>query len=133
MENRRGDKIIEIEGYMNNLKDFSPPSFEEYMFDIKTNAACERVFEKIVEAVIDLVILTIKENNLGTPMSDREALTLLSEKNVISSVLSDKLCDAKSMRNIIVHEYGYIDDEKVFYFIKNEILGDVKEFVEAVR
>ena len=133
MDNRRGDKIVEIEEYVNNLRDFSPSSFEKYMSDGKSRMACERCFEKIVEAAIDLVILIIKENDLGTPMSDREALALLSEKNVISPVLSDKLGDAKSMRNIIVHEYGYIDDEKVFYAIKNEILGDINELLGAVR
>lgn len=133
MENRRGDKIIEIEGYMDNLRDFSPSSFDEYMSDGKSRMACERCFEKIVEAAIDLVVLIIKEGKLGTPMSDRDAFDILSEKNIISSVLSNKLSDAKSMRNIIVHEYGYIDDEKVFHAIKNEILDDINELVGAVR
>lgn len=133
MDNRRGDKIVEIEGYMNNLGDFSPSSFEEYMSDGKSRMACERCFEKIVEAAVNLVVLIIKEDKLGTPMSDRGAFNILSEKNVISPALSDKLSDAKSMRNIIVHEYGYIDDEKVFYAIKNEILDDINELLEAVR
>ena len=133
MENRRGDKIVEIEGYLKELKEFLPGGFDEYMSDKKTRAACERYFEKIVEAVIDLVVLVIKERELGAPMSDRDALDILSENNIISSVLSEKLGDAKSMRNIIVHEYGYIDDRKVFDALRNELFGDVKKILEAVR
>jgi len=133
MENRRGDKIVEIESYVKSLESFLPESFDEYISDGKTKAACERYFEKIVEAVIDLVVLVIKENGLKTPMSDRAALDILAEKNIISATLSNKLGDAKSMRNIIVHEYGNIDDKKVFDAIKCEIALDVREFLEAVR
>jgi len=133
MENRRGDKIVEIESYVKSLESFLPESFDEYISDGKTKAACERYFEKIVEAVIDLVVLVIKENGLKTPMSDRAALDILAEKNIISATLSNKLGDAKSMRNIIVHEYGNIDDKKVFDAIKGEIALDVREFLEAVR
>ena len=131
--NRRGDKVVEIEEYVESLKNFLPESFDEYLSDEKSRLACERCFEKIVESVIDLVILVIKERGLGVPMSDRDAFNILSENDIISSVLSEKLGDAKSMRNIIIHKYGHIDDKKVFDAIKNELLGDVKEFLEAVR
>jgi len=133
MDNRRGDKIVEIEGYMDRLKSIIPENFNKYLDNFVIKAACERYFEKIVEAVIDLAFLIIKENEFRSPNSDRDALNILSEKNVISSTLSDKFGDAKSMRNIIVHEYGYIDDRKVFDAMKDELFNDVEEFLEAIR
>ena len=47
------DKIKEIEGYLSELSEIIPKSFEEYK-EIKNKAACERYFEKIIESVIDL-------------------------------------------------------------------------------
>ena len=131
--NRKGDKIIEIEKYLTNLEDYLPSDFETYMSDGKSRMACERCFEKIVEAVIDLVFVMIKENKFKSPDSDRDALNILSENDIISPELSGKLGDAKSMRNIIIHEYGNIDDRKIFDAIQNKLFYDVREFLEAIN
>ena len=55
------DKIKEIEEYLEELKSILPIDFKEYSKDYKTKAACERYFEKIIEAVVDLSFLIIKE------------------------------------------------------------------------
>ncbi len=43
------------------------------------------------------------------------------------------LQDAKSMRNFIVHEYGGIDDFKVFHAITEELEKDVKKFIDEIK
>jgi len=131
--NRRDDKVIEIEKYLNDLRDFLPLDFGEYMADKKTRAACERCCEKIVEAVIDLVFIVIKNREFRSPQSNSDALDVLSENNIISLKLSDKLSDAKSMRNWLAHRYGDVNDRLVFDSLKRELIDDVKKFLEAVR
>lgn len=130
---RRGDKIIEIEVYLEELGEFLPIDFESYMGNKLKRAACERYFEKIVEATIDLTFVVIKEKGFRSPDSDRDALEVLRENSVIPSELAGKLSDAKSMRNIIIHEYGYIDDRLVFNSLKNELISDIEKFLGAVR
>lgn len=129
--NRRDDKIVEIEKYLDRLEEFLPSSFDEYMNDEKTKAACERYFEKIVEAAIDLVFIIIKEGGFRSPETDRDALDVLCENNIISFNLAGKLSDAKSMRNIVIHEYGDIDDKLVFDAMKNELIVDIKNFLKV--
>ncbi len=131
--NRRGDKIVEIEKYLDILKEFLPSDFDEYMSDEKTKAACERYFEKIIEAVIDLVFLIIKENSFRSPENDRDAFDILCENGVVPKKLTGSLSDAKSMRNIIIHEYGYIDDRMVFNSVRDELIKDVEKFLELVK
>ena len=133
MENRRGDKIIEIERYLEELEKLLPENFEEYQKDFKTKAACERYFEKIVEAVLDLAFLIIKEKELKVPESDKEAFDILSNEKIISGELSEKLKNAKGMRNILAHEYGKVDDEVVFQAITEELIKDTNIFLEVVR
>jgi uncharacterized protein YutE (UPF0331/DUF86 family) len=58
------DKIVEIEKYLKELQEFVPKKFKDYAYDYKTRAACERYFEKITEALIDLALLFIKEYDL---------------------------------------------------------------------
>ena len=56
---RINDKIEEIDNYISESLNIIPHNFNEYK-EIKTKAACERYFEKIIGAVIDLSFLIIK-------------------------------------------------------------------------
>ncbi len=133
MNERIGDKIKEVEKYLENLESYVPDSFEEYTDDEKTKDACEHCFEKIIEASADLAFLVIKEKKLQLAQDDIQAFFVLSDRKIISEKLAENLSDAKRMRNIIAHEYGEIDDAKVYYAIKEEIINDVSEFIECVR
>jgi len=133
MNNRIDDKICEIEKYLDELEEIKPLNLEDYIKDIKTKAACERYIEKIIEAVVDLAFLLIKYKNFKSPESDTEAFNILSFNKIISLNLSDRLQDAKGMRNIIAHQYGQINDEIVFETIDQELIKDVTEFIEIIK
>lgn len=126
------DKIAEIENYLVELSDIMPKTLEEYR-ENKTKAACERYFEKIIEAVVDLAFLIIKDRKLKIPEEDKEAFDILAEEKIISVQLAEKLKDAKGMRNIIAHEYGSIDDEIVFHSITEELEKDAREFIREIK
>jgi len=114
MTNRLRDKIEEIEDYLSELHEIGPQSFQDYVCDLKTKAACERYFEKIIEAVVDLAFLLIKDKGFKIPEEDKEAFDILAREGTISRELAGKLKDAKGMRNIIAHEYGKVADRIVF-------------------
>ncbi len=80
-----------------------------------------------------MAFLAVKYKKLGYPESDLQALDILMMKNIIPKKLTEKLQDAKRMRNIIAHEYGTLDDEIVFNSITNELEKDVKEFIRSIR
>lgn len=129
---RINDKIKEIENYLSELIEITPENFQEYMHDFKTKAACERYFEKIIETVIDLAFLIIKDKRFELPEEDKETFDILAKEKIISKKLAEKLKDAKGMRNIIAHKYGKIDDEIVFESITEELEKDVKEFIKKI-
>ena len=129
---RINDKIKEIQNFLSDLEEITPKDFKEYEKDIKSKAACERYIEKIVEAVIDLAFLVIKEKNFGIPEEDKETFDILVKNKIISAELAQKLKDAKGMRNIISHQYGTINDEIIFEAITDQIGKDVEEFIERI-
>lgn len=130
---RINDKIEEIENYLSELLEIIPKSFDGYLHDLKTKAACERYFEKIIEAIIDLAFLIIKDKNFKIPEDDKNAFDILVEEEIISKELAEKLKDAKGMRNLIAHEYGIVDDELVFHSITEELEKDTKEFIKNIK
>ncbi|MAH03694.1 hypothetical protein CMI39_03325 [Candidatus Pacearchaeota archaeon] len=129
---RINDKIEEVENYLSELLDILPNNFDEYK-EIKTKAACERYFEKIIGAVIDLAFLIIKEKGMKIPEEDKEAFEILLAERIISEQLSERLKEAKGMRNLIAHQYGNIDDEIVFNSIKEELEKDVNGFIKNIK
>lgn len=133
MNERVKDKINEIEKHLDELAEIKPDNIEEYIKDLKTKAACERYAEVIIEAIIDLAFLIIKDKKLPSPESDLHAFDILSQNKIIANELAVKLQDAKRMRNILAHEYGEVDDEIVFHAIKEEIERDAREFIESVK
>jgi len=127
------DKIDEIKEYLNELADIVPQNVEEYKSNIEKKAACERYFEKIIEAITDLAFLIIKNKKLKIPEDDIDAFNILLENGIIDSNLENKLRDAKGMRNIISHQYGKIDDEIVFAAISQELDTDARKFIKSIK
>jgi len=126
------DKIIEVEKYLEELFQIVPQNFEEYGTDFKIRAACERYFEKIIESVIDFGFLIVKEKNLRIPESDENIFDILVEENLISVELSERLKDAKGMRNFIIHQYEKINDELVFEIITEQLEKDITDFINSI-
>ena len=126
------EKITEIEEYLNELEEFMPENYASYMHDMKTKAACERYFEKITEAMVDLAFLIIKDKGLKQPEDDKEAFDALAKENIISQEVAERLKSAKGMRNVIAHQYGCVDDEIVFHSITEELVEDAESFLKSV-
>ncbi len=127
------DKINEIETYLQELSQIIPSSFQNYKEEFKTRAACERYFEKIIESLVDLSFLIIKFFNLQMPEEDKQSFKILKDNKIISENLSEKLQNAKGMRNILAHEYGSVDNKIVFDSIKNDLIPDVREFIKNIK
>ena len=133
MNLRIEDKIKEIEKYLEEMYSIVPSNLREYEKDFKTKAACERYVEKLIEAVVDLGFLMIKEKSLEMPENDLQIFERLSENKVISKELAKSLQNAKGMRNVVAHKYGSIDDKIIFNAITEKMKKDVLEFIKNIK
>ena len=130
---RVDDKIKEVEEYLDELELIIPEDLDEYLDNLEKRLACERVFEKIIEAVNNLAILFLKQERFELPTEDIRAFEIIADKNIISSTLALDLKQAKGMRNFLAHQYDKIDDEKVFDALRNKISNDINEFIEGIK
>lgn len=133
MEERIKDKIEIVERYLEEVLPTLPSNFEEYTKSITIKAAAERYFEKIVEALTDIGHMIIKKLNLPQPETDSHIFEILAKYKKISHELSQKLIEAKNMRNILAHLYEKVDDAKVFSSLKEELPKDIEEFITSIE
>ncbi len=125
-------KIEEIKKYLEDLKEVTPDFFSEYENDLKTRLACERCYEKVIEAITDLSFRVINFKKLEIPGDDKQVFDILEEAGIITEDSKKSMKEARGMRNILAHQYGSVDDEIVFEAITKEIIGDANKFLDRI-
>ena len=86
--------------------------------------------------MIDICALMVTGLRLGLPSEEDDLFERLAQAGVISPLMKETLRRMKAFRNILVHEYGRIDDQLVYETLQNK-LGDFEvfkqEILEALR
>jgi uncharacterized protein YutE (UPF0331/DUF86 family) len=84
-----------------------------------------------VENCTDIAAHIISENGWGVPGSTSEMFYILEERGMLDSQLTERMVKAVGLRNLIVHEYGTIDLDRLFVTVRRD-LGDLTAFLSAV-
>lgn len=128
-------KIDRLDRYLHELKDIMPENFETYQ-KIEKKRACERLLQVSVESVLDICAQVVIELRLGLPSEEDEIFEKLEQAKIISSATRETLKRMRGFRNILVHEYGHIDDRLVYDVLKNnmdDFSSIRKEIIAALK
>ena len=118
------EKLIHLEEYINDLDEYKELKLEELTSDKILFRYLERTLHLAVEAILDIGYHIISDERLGNPVSNKEAMKILAENNIIKENVDDYIKMAQ-FRNIIVHDYADIDPEIMLKIIKENI-SDLK-------
>ena len=128
-------KIDVLEGYLKELREILPGSFEEYK-KVEKRRACERLPQVSIECVIDICGLMVIGLRLGLPAEEDDLFEKLEQAGIITSSRKESLKKMKGFRNILVHEYGHVDDSIVYEILQNNLndFGAFKqEILQAIK
>lgn len=78
------DKIQLVEEYKDHLYRIFPAEIEDYKKDFTIKAACERYFERIIEACIDIAFLFAREKGFELPEDEDSIFYILTKNKIIS-------------------------------------------------
>lgn len=123
-------KLDELDGYVRELRAVAPERFEDYQ-PVVTRRACERLIQVAVEAVIDACAILVTGLRLGVPGEEDDLVAKLAQHGVISPAMAETLRRMKGLRNLLVHEYGRVDDKIVFEVIRRG-LKEFDSFSQAI-
>jgi uncharacterized protein YutE (UPF0331/DUF86 family) len=122
-------KLDEMDGYLAELRSIMPADLDEYR-RVEKRRACERLLQVSVECVLDVCHLMLAGLRLGLPAEEDDVFEKLETAGVVSTAMHDTLRRRKGCRNILVHEYGLLD-EIIFETVSTR-LGDFAEFKRQV-
>jgi uncharacterized protein YutE (UPF0331/DUF86 family) len=125
------EKIDEMENYLRELEEYLPEQEEDYLNNGLRKRACERAFQLASENLIDICNLIISEKGFGIPANSKDSIMKLAENKILPAPLSSRLEELVGFRNLLVHQYGRVDDSRSYSFLNME-LKDFYEFIEIV-
>lgn len=128
---RNKDKLDQLVTFYEELLEDMPQN-EEFLENRIVRRGIEKTVELIVETIIDIANIIISQKNFEKPIDSRESITVLAKHKVISKILSEKIKDLISFRNLLVHRYGKLDEKEEFIHIQ-ENHPDIKKFIEGIE
>lgn len=123
-------KIDVLDTYLKELREILPVNFEEYK-RIEKRRACERLLQVTIECAIDICGLIVIGLRLGLPAEEDDLFDKLEQAGIITSSRKESLKKMKGFRNILVHEYGHVDDMIVYEILQNN-LNDFEAFKQEI-
>lgn len=103
----------------------------ELLADDDLMAAVKYRFVVAIEACIDAGEHIIASEGLRSATSFADVFTVLGEAEMLAGELVPELARMARFRNLLVHQYAEIDDERVLELVETR-LGDFDDFRAAV-
>lgn len=122
------DTITRLSRWIFDLENIIPSTFELYISNNIISAACERYFERIIEDLIMISNVILKDEGI---VERSKCFELLFELGILNELLAKKLKKIKGMRNLMIHKYDSFD-ENLFYDNLRKLIIDSKKFISEI-
>jgi uncharacterized protein YutE (UPF0331/DUF86 family) len=125
------EKLKRLEENLKILTDFK----KNYSFDdIKSDKIDEWGLRygllESIQIIIDISCSFVADKNLGIPKNYSECIELIISNNYLDKELGKRIIQMVGLRNLLVHEYGIIDVQKLYEYLDH--LDYIKEFANAI-
>lgn len=114
-------KMRSIQEYLLEIEPILSLTKEQIVSVVEKLRTLERVFQLIVDAMLDINIHIIRELELNSPDDLKSTFIILAEGKILPFDFAQKISPVVGLRNILVHGYEKID-RKLFIdsFQKNK-------------
>lgn len=93
--------------------------------------AVKYAFVVVIESAIDAAEHVIASEGLRMPASFADAFTVLYEAGLLEGELAAAMADAARFRNLLVHQYVDVDDDRVLEILRTR-LDDLRAYRAAI-
>lgn len=124
--------IQELERHLGHLAELQKYKKGMFLSDWKVYDLVDRKLHLALETFLTLGEMIIGEFNFQKPDTYADIPRILFENKVIDKGLKDGLVDLARFRNVLVHEYLYLDHEKIYQHLQKDPKL-IKQFIEAIK
>lgn len=135
MMNIKRDLILnrfkKMDNLIRKLEEIKKYNRQEFHANFLLNLSAQRALETCINICIDIGNHILSLNKNGKPETYSEIFIELSQLNIISNDLKDKLIEMTKFRNLLGHMYMEIDNNIVYDILQTE-LNDFNLFKKQV-
>lgn len=110
-----------LEEYMSDLRELQKVDFATYTASMVIRRATERTLQISIEVCLDIGKHIIAEDRYRFPVDNKDVFSVLVEQGIVSAALLPSLMEMARFRNLVVHDYGRIDDAIVYGILKRRL------------
>jgi len=124
--------VARFRRYRRYLEELAERPESEVLDDFAVLGGVKHYLQVAIETALDLGSHVISSEGYEPPSSYADIFRVLGDEGVVSEDLALRLMAMAKFRNVLVHQYAEVDDERVLRILK-ERTGDLDEFVDALR
>ncbi len=128
---RINDKLDYIERYHRELVEDLPP-YPDFIRKRLTRRGIEKTVELLADAIVDVAMIIISAKGLEKPTEAAESVKILAKNNLLTAGLAAKLQELIKFRNLLVHQYAKVEEEREYHNI-DENHEDVVYFIKEIE
>ena len=118
--------------YRGYLDDLAGRGDEELRADFAIMGGVQHYLLLAVESVLDLGSHVVSSEGFEPPGSYADVFRVLRDEGVVDAGLADRLMAMARFRNVLVHAYAEVDEDRVLQILHGSV-SDLDEFVAALR
>jgi len=126
-------KLEQMSVLLSELKQILVLPFAEFKNKFTNIRTAERNFQLIVELASDINAHIIAENKAETPDTYRESFKRMVAIKILDTKLLPKYIKSSNLRNILVHEYDFDEDNMIFYKSAKEFLPLYEGYIHSIK
>ncbi len=113
------------------LESIRKVEYREFVSDFLRIQAAKHALQESIEACLDVANHIIAVSGFRRPETHADMPQVLFENGIIAGNLKKRLTNMSRFRNLLVHQYGDIDNKEI-YRILQEDLGDITKFMKQI-
>ncbi|MEQ9714266.1 MAG: DUF86 domain-containing protein [Candidatus Asgardarchaeum sp.] len=125
------NRINRVSKALDRLKWLSKLNYEDFISDFRNIDSAERNLHIAIEGLLDIGSFIISELNLGAPKSYKDIGMILLKNKIVSLDIGNLMKDLARFRNVIVHCYAELLEDKIYDLLRNNI-SDLISVYEAL-
>jgi len=125
------EKIKRVKGYLDEIKNLFRFSAKEILADSEKLHIAERLFQLIVDEMIDINQHFIKELNFDLSNDIEGTFHILGENNILPKDFALKIAPVVGLRNRLVHRYEELIP-KIFIKTFQKECADFEEYIKFI-
>lgn len=119
-------KLDVINEYIQELAGIIESDTKEILKNKRNIRALERVFQLIVDEMLDINLHFIREMDLKSPDDFQNTFGILADNNILPDDFAEKIAPVVGLRNKLVHRY---EEVKPRFFVE-QVKKEYKDFVK---